>query len=226
MQRIKEWAVEDRPREKLFSRGPEHLTNAELVAILLGSGSRNMSALDLSRYILNDLDNELERLNNCSIQDLMVYSGIGAAKAVTIVAALEISRRVQSSSKSSDPVIRSSNSAFEILRPRLCHLKHEEFYAIYLSRANKVLKMEQISKGGLSGTIADGKVIFNHALINRASAIILAHNHPSGQLKPSEADLKLTKRLQEFGQLINLQILDHLILTRDNYFSFADEGLM
>jgi DNA repair protein RadC len=226
MRTIKEWAVDDRPREKLANRGPASLSNTELLAILIGSGTRNLSAIDLSRRILSDMQNDIGKLSNVTLQELKEYPGIGTVKAVSMLAAIELSGRILHSGGKDQQFVKSSNDVFKILRSKFNGLKHEEFYAVYLNRANKVLQIEQISKGGLSGTVADGKVIFNHAISHRASAIILAHNHPSGQLRPSNADRSLTKNLKDFGKMIDLQILDHLIVTTDNYFSFADEGIM
>lgn len=224
--RIKSWAEEDRPREKMLLKGRSALSDAELVAILIGSGTREVSAVELSREILSHAQNSLAELSKMGISDLMKFKGIGEAKAITLYAAMEIARRRAACGDKMRLKIRSSKDAFDCVKSELSDLKHEEFYVILLNRANEVLGKSQVSKGGLSGTIADGKVIFSKALEVKASALILAHNHPSGQLKPSEEDKKLTKSYIAFGKYIDLPILDHLILADDNYFSFADNGLM
>ncbi len=223
---IKCWAEEDRPREKLITKGRNALSDAELIAILIGSGSRSHSAVELARMILRDSENDLSKLSKKSLSDFQKFKGIGQAKAISIFAALELSRRRGLITMNQSPIITSSNDSYSILYPKFADLDHEQFFVLFLNRSNKLLGIEQISKGGLSGTVADGKIIFQRALEMKSSAIILAHNHPSGQLKPSHADIKLTKHLLEFGKLIDLHILDHLIITDDNYFSFADEGML
>ena len=223
---IKSWAEDDRPREKLNKKGRAALSDAELLAILIGSGTRNVSALELSRSILSESQNCFAELSKVSINDLQKFKGIGEAKAITIYAAMEIARRRSEKSKVKKFKIQSSKDAYEYLHPKLMDLCHEEFHVLYLNRGNDVLGCEQISKGGISGTVADGKLIFHKGLELKSSGLILAHNHPSGQLKPSEADLKLTESLVKFGKFIDLQVLDHLIFSDNNYFSFADEGIM
>lgn len=225
MNTINTWAEDDRPREKLLLKGKHVLSDAELLAIILRSGSRELNAVELAKRILADNGNSFDELSKRSAEELMNYPGMGETKSVTICAALELARRKRD--KSRDKLsIRNSKDCFDILRPHYEDLLHEEFHIILLNRANKVIGLKQISKGGISGTVADGKVIFKKALELQASAIILSHNHPSGQLKPSQADLQLTKKIKEFGKMIDIQILDHLILTDNNYLSFADEGLM
>lgn len=226
MNSIKHWSEDDRPREKLMQKGKHVLSNAELLAIILGSGTPKASALDIAQELLKDVKNDFGDLQHLSLAELKNYKGIGDAKAVTIAAVMEISKRSQYQIKQKIQKVNSSRDAFEFLQSYLIGLEHEEFFVIYLNRANCILGCEQISKGGVSGTIADGKVIFSHALKRKSSAMILAHNHPSGQLKPSESDRKLTKNLVEFGKFIDIQILDHLIVANNNYLSFADEGLM
>ncbi len=223
---IKSWAEEDRPREKVMLKGRNALSDAELLAILIGSGTRDVSAVELAREILANSQNSLAELSQQSISDFMKFKGIGEAKAITLYATMEIARRRASSGDKVRLKIRSSRDAFNYIKADLSDLKHEEFYVILLNRANEIIGKSQISKGGLSGTIADGKVIFSKALESKASALILAHNHPSGQLKPSEEDKKLTKSYIAFGKYIDLHILDHLIIADDNYYSFADDGLM
>lgn len=225
MNTINTWAEDDRPREKLLLKGKHVLSDAELLAIILRSGSRELNAVELAKRILADNGHSFDELSKRSAEELMNYPGMGETKSVTICAALELARRKRD--KSRDKLsIRNSKDCFDILRPHYEDLLHEEFHIILLNRANKVIGLKQISKGGISGTVADGKVIFKKALELQASAIILSHNHPSGQLKPSQADLQLTKKIKEFGKMIDIQILDHLILTDNNYLSFADEGLM
>ncbi len=222
---IRELARDDRPREKLFDKGPSALSNAEILSILIGSGTREKSAVRLCQEILNSVNNDLGKLGAVSIQDLMKFKGIGQAKAVAIAAALELGRRrlipgpeLQS--------IRSSSDAYQCVRSKFEDLNHEEFYLLILNRAHRLKNIELISKGGISGTVADGKLIFKKALELAASGIILCHNHPSGNLKPSEQDIQLTRQLKSFGAMIDLPVLDHLIVTSSGYYSFADEGMM
>ncbi|MFT5859864.1 MAG: DNA repair protein RadC [Flavobacteriaceae bacterium] len=222
---IKAWAAEDRPREKLVHRGRDAMTDVELLAIIIGSGPKGMSAVELARIILSDSDNDFSILSKRSVDYLMRFKGIGEAKAVMIFAAMEIARRRLPKSQNKKPV-KSSQQSFDRLYPNFADLDHEQFYAMYLNRANEIIGIRQISKGGRSGTVADGKVIFEKALEMKSSAIIVAHNHPSGQLKPSVADISLTQSLVNFGNMIDMQILDHLIITDNNYFSFADEGIL
>ncbi len=224
--RILSWAEEDRPREKLLLKGKAALTDAELVAILIGSGTRDLSAVDLSKIILQKANNNLNELAKLSIKDLMKIKGIGEAKAISIAAALELGRRRKESEVVRRPRISSSRDAYEQIQPYLLDLPHEEFWLLLLNRANEVIRPVQVSQGGVSGTVADPKIIFKLAIECLASAIILVHNHPSGNLKPSEADKDLTRRLASAGKLLEIPILDHLIFTDASYLSFADEGLM
>jgi DNA repair protein RadC len=223
---IKAWAEEDRPREKLSTQGRRALTDAELIAILIGSGSRIETAVELSKRILHHYDNDLNRLAKASIQELSNFRGIGEAKAISIIAALEIGRRRDDTEVKAVETIQSSKDAYNLMRRHLVDLNHEEFWIILLGRSSKVLSKELISKGGLSGTVADPKVIFHIALQHQASGIILIHNHPSGNLKPSQLDISLTKRLSEAGRMLDIQILDHLIIGDTGYFSFGDESLL
>lgn len=224
--RILSWAEEDRPREKLLLKGKAALTDAELIAILIGSGTRDLSAVDLSKIILQKANNNLNELAKLSIKDLMKIKGIGEAKAISIAAALELGRRRKESEVVRRPRISSSRDAYEQIKPYLLDLPHEEFWLLLLNRANEVIRPVQVSQGGVSGTVADPKIIFKLAIECLASAIILVHNHPSGNLKPSEADKDLTRRLASAGKLLEIPILDHLIFTDASYLSFADEGLM
>ena len=224
--RILSWAEEDRPREKLLLKGKAALTDAELIAILIGSGTRDLSAVDLSKIILQKASNNLNELAKISIKDLMKIKGIGEAKAISIAAALELGRRRKDSEVVRRARISSSRDAYEQIRPYLLDLPHEEFWLLLLTRANELIRPVQVSQGGVSGTVADPKIIFKLALEHLASSIILVHNHPSGNLKPSEADRDLTRRLSSAGKLLEIPILDHLIFTDAGYLSFADEGLM
>lgn len=223
---IRLWAEDDRPREKLLLKGSHSLSNAELIAILLGSGTRDLSALDVSRLLLDSHSDDLSVLARSKPDKLKKIPGIGEAKAVAICAAMELARRKEYNTNRKQIKIRSSKDAFEAIHYHFLDKGHEEFYIILLNRANEVIAVDMISQGGLSGTVADGKVIFKKALDKSASAMILCHNHPSGQLKPSDADRRLTSSLIQFGKCIDLQILDHLIVAQNNYFSFADEGIM
>lgn len=223
---IKNWSPEDRPREKLILKGKTALSDAELVAILIGSGTTTMSAVDLSKKILGNVNNNLHELARLTVKDLTKVRGIGEAKAITIVAALELGRRRKELDQHERPKITSSKDAYELLKPELTDIPHEEFWILILNRANRVVKKCQVSQGGVSGTVADPKIIFKMALDELASGIILAHNHPSGNLTASQSDMDLTRKLKEGGKLLEVQILDHLILAGQKYFSFADEGLL
>jgi DNA repair protein RadC len=223
---IRCWAEDDRPREKLILKGAHTLSDAEILAILIGSGTRKLSAVDLARMMLSSADNDLNALAGMNEERLSDFPGIGSAKSSVLLAAFELSKRRQFSNGEKLRVIQSSKDAFNEVRIHFQDMSHEEFHVLFLSRSNQVLKHEVISKGGLNNTIADGKIIFRKALERKASALILIHNHPSGRLIPSDADKRLTKKLSEFSKLIDLQILDHLIVSADTYFSFADEGLM
>ncbi|WP_207427875.1 DNA repair protein RadC [Pedobacter sp. SYSU D00535] len=223
---IKSWAEEDRPREKLLSQGRRSLSDAELIAILIGSGNREETAVELSRRILYSFDNDLDKLGRLSVNELSKFKGIGEAKAITIMAALELGRRRRESEKPQLSKITGSRDIYQLLNRYFSDLNHEEFWILLLNRANGVLSRHLISKGGQSGTIADPKIIFKSALENNAASIILAHNHPSGNLKPSQADISLTRKLREAGSFLDIAVLDHLIFTNSSYFSFADEGLL
>ncbi|WP_407430491.1 DNA repair protein RadC [Arcticibacter sp.] len=223
---IKSWAEEDRPREKLVAQGRRSLSDAELIAILIGSGSRSETAVELSRRILASLENDLEKLGKLSVSELSKFKGIGEAKAISIIAALELGRRRRESSTSRPDQISSSRDVYELLKRQFSDLNHEEFWIVLLNRSNKVLSRHLISKGGQAGTIADPKIIFQTALENHSASIILGHNHPSGNVKPSQADLQLTRKLKDAGDLLDISVLDHLIFTDSGYLSFADEGLM
>lgn len=207
-------------------KGKEVLSDAELIAILIGSGNSSETAVDLSRRILKDMDNNLIRLSQMSINDLTRYNGIGTAKAVSILAALELGRRRRFAEAAQQQVIHNSKDAFEYFYMRMSDLGHEQFWIMLLNPANKVIKMVRISIGGVNGTSADPKRIFKEALDNQASAIMLCHNHPSGNVEPSAADKALTKNIVNGGKLLEIKILDHIIIGIDNYFSFADSGMI
>lgn len=223
---IKSMPVNERPREKLLHKGRDFISNAELIALLIGSGTRNRTALEIASTILRESNNDLQELAKKNISDLKKFKGIGDAKAILIYAALELGRRKPLTQGSIAPRLTCSQKCYEVLYPYFADLTHEEFYAVYVNRNNSIIAVRQISKGGLSGTVADGKVIFQQALEARATGIVLAHNHPSGAAFPSQSDKHLTKSLQQFGSMIDIQILDHLIITDNKYFSFADEGIL
>lgn len=220
--RILQWAEEDRPREKLLDKGKASLSEAELIAILINSGSRELSAVELAKVILSYVDHDLNLLAKLTVKDLRTFKGIGEAKAIAIVSALELGRRRKETSKKEKPKIRQSQDAYDLMIPELMDQPLEQFWIIMLSRNNQVIKKRQVSHGGVSGTVADPKVIFKTALEDLASGIILIHNHPSGNLRPSHADMRLTKKLAQAGKLLEIPILDHIIFTDDGYYSFAD----
>jgi DNA repair protein RadC len=224
--KIKSWSPEDRPREKLLLKGTPVLSDAELVAILLGTGTTTTSAVELAKRVLQTVDNNLHELARLSVKDLMKVKGIGEVKAITIIAALELGRRKKDLDPEAKPRISSSRDVFEILKAHLLDIHHEEFWILLLNRANRVIKKHQISQGGVAGTVADPKIIFKVALAELASGIVLAHNHPSGNLTASQADIDLTKKLKDAGKLLEIQVLDHVIIAGQKYFSFADEGML
>lgn len=223
---IPQWAKDDRPREKLLGKGAESLSNSELIAILLHNGSRNQSAVDLAMEVLKRGKDNLGELARLSVRELMKIKGIGEAKAVTIVAALELGRRRESVLPLDKTVIRTSTDIAYYLRNRFRDYRHEVFAALYLNRANKINHFAIISEGGITGTVADPRVILRQALEQDAVSIILCHNHPSGSLKPSRADEQLTAKIKEAARYLDITVLDHLIVSEEGYFSFADEGLM
>ncbi|MGZ3756900.1 MAG: RadC family protein [Mucilaginibacter sp.] len=222
---IKAWAEEDRPREKLSAQGRRSLSDAELIAILIGSGSRTESAVELSKRILHHYDNDLNQLGRASISELSRFKGIGEAKAISIIAALEIGRRRNETEEKAPDTIRASKDAFNIMHRYFRDLNHEEFWILLLGQSGKVIGKEQVSKGGLNGTVADPKIIFHLALQHHAASIVLMHNHPSGNLKPSQLDIQLTQKIVAAGRMLDINIFDHLIITNSGYYSFADEGL-
>lgn len=221
---ITNWSEDDRPREKLMLKGKSALSDAELIAILIGSGSRNESAVDLSKRILASADN-LNVLGKMSISQLMNFKGIGEAKAITIISALELGRRRRAEDAVELVKITSSKRVFEIMQPIIGELPHEEFWVLFLNNSNKVISKSQLSKGGMTGTIVDVRLVFKLALESGATALILCHNHPSGNLQPSDADRKITKKIKLAGDSLDVKVLDHLIITETKYYSFVDEGI-
>lgn len=223
---IKSWAQDDRPREKMLTKGKNALSDAELIAVILGSGTISKSAITLAREILFQCNHNLQQLGTYSPKELMQFKGVGKAKAIALSAALELSkRRLLQKSNPATPIT-SPQLARDMLSTYFQDLQHEEFYVMYLSRSNRVIDIRRISIGGRTGTVADGKIIFKEALTLNACGIILAHNHPSGQLTPSESDKQLTEQLVACGKYIDLQVLDHLIIHDDRFYSFADEGIL
>lgn len=223
---IKTWAEDDRPREKLLLKGKNNLSNAELIAILIGSGSRNESAVDLAKRILAFVNNDLNMLARMSVKELCQFKGMGEAKAISILAALELGARKQQAIALTRSQITDSKTLYAILKPMMADLPHEEFWVIYLNKANKIISMEAVSKGGVAGTVADVKIIFKKAIELLASSIILAHNHPSGNLTPSSADRDLTRKMRETGKIMEIEVLDHLIVAETGHYSFADNGML
>lgn len=222
---IKQWAEDDKPREKLMLKGKQVLSDAELLAILIGSGSRNESAVDLSKRILSSVSN-LKALGRLTLKQLTEFKGIGEAKGITILAAMELGRRRGSEEEVELKKITSSKSAFDIMHPIIGDLMHEEFWVLYLNNSNKVIYKSQLSKGGITGTVVDIRIVFKTAFEQNATSIILCHNHPSGTLVASDADKQITKKLKEAGKMLEINILDHLIITSSSYMSFADEGIL
>ena len=223
---IKAWAESDRPREKLNAKGRNTLTDAELIAILIGSGNREESAVELSRRILSAVNNNLNELGKLEIADLTQFNGIGEAKAISIIAALELGRRRKEHEPTKKPKVNGSIDAYKYIASDLEDLPHEEFWVMMLNRGNKIIGKVPVSKGGISGTVVDSKLIFKAAIENLASAIILCHNHPSGSIQASNADKTITHKIKEAGKLLEIPVLDHLIIGDGSYLSFADEGIL
>ena len=223
---IKNWAEEDRPREKLLLKGKSVLSEAELIAILIGSGAASLSAVDVAKAILNSVGNDLNQLAKLSAKDLTKFKGIGEAKAVSIVSALELGRRRKGTATNKKPKIRSSGDVYDLMKPDLLDLSHEEFWCLLLNRSNMVIKKHLVSSGGVSSTVVDPKIIYQAALEVLASGIILVHNHPSGNLEPSQQDINLTKKMQTAAAALDISLLDHIIFAEQGYLSFADESLL
>ena len=223
---IKNWAADDRPREKLNTKGPGALSDSELLAILISTGNKNKSAVELAKEVLQLGENNLNELGKLSVIDLMTIKGIGEAKAITLAAALELGRRRQASSSLIKANIKSSNDIAEYLKATLKDYAYEIFAVVFLNHANKIKHFEIISKGGITGTVADPRIILKKALDHNATAIVLCHNHPSGNLKPSKADEELTVKIKEAAKYFDIKVMDHIIVSEDGYYSFADEGML
>lgn len=223
---IKSLAEDDRPREKFLLKGKPAVSDSELLAIIMGSGNREESAVELARRILNSVENNWHRLSHLSIKDLTKFKGVGEAKAISIATALEIGNRKSQQEVLERQQISSSKDAFEILQPHLSDLQTEEFWAIFLNHQNKILYKTCLFRGGIASSVADVRVIFKTALEHLSTQIIVAHNHPAGSLKPSKEDISITQKIKEAGKLLDIELLDHLILTQNNFFSFKDEGLL
>lgn len=224
-QSIRNWAVEDRPREKLLQHGVQQLSDAELLAIIIGSGTRELSAVEISRRLLSDAGNNLHELGKQTVSQLTRRKGIGRARAVAILAALELGNRKNRVESEEKTRIGSSRDVFRIFQPLIGDLGHEEFWLLLLNRANRVIGRVRISQGGLTGTVIDTRIILKNALDHLASSIIVCHNHPSGNINPSEADIDITVKIRDSGKLLDIRLLDHLIVGDRAYLSFADEGL-
>lgn len=222
---ITNWSEDDKPREKLMLKGKNVLSDAELIAILIGSGSRNESAVDLSKRILASVDHNLNALGKLSIAQLMNFKGIGEAKAISIIAAMELGRRRRNEDAIELTKITSSKVVFDIMQPIIGELPHEEFWVLFLNNSNKILFKTQLSKGGMTGTLVDVRIVFKLAFEQNATAIILIHNHPSGKLQASDADIQITKKIKTAGQQLDIPVLDHIIITETSYYSFVDEGI-
>ena len=223
---IKAWAVEDRPREKMISRGLSAVTDAELIAILISSGNSRESAVELSRRIMDSVHHNLNELGKLNCDELMKFRGIGQAKAITLIAAMELGRRRNQSEALDNGQIRGSRDAADYLRPEIGDLAYEEFWVLFLNRQNKVIDKRKLSQGGMTGTVIDVRLVLKLALEKHATSMIFCHNHPSGNLDPSDADKKITKQLKEAAAVMEIPVIDHLIVTQAGYFSFADEGLL
>jgi DNA repair protein RadC len=222
---INQWAEDDRPREKFLLKGKSSLSDSELLAILIGSGSRNESAVQLCQRILFSVDNNLNQLGKLSVQKLTEFKGIGEAKAITIAAALELGRRRRTEDAEELKKITSSKVVFEIMQPIIGELPHEEFWILYLNNSNKVIHKAQLSKGGIVGTVVDCRIVFKTAFEQNATSIILTHNHPSGKLYASDADVEITQKLKIAGKQLDIIVIDHIIITENGYYSFQDEGI-
>lgn len=223
---LKTWAVEERPREKVMANGVQYLSDAELIAILLGSGIKNMTAVELGRNILRGAGNNLYELGRKSVGDLLKIRGVGPARAISVLAALELGRRRAGTHHPEKIPVKSSETVYNLFHPLLGDLEHEEFWLLMLNRANRVLGRFKVSQGGLSGTVIDTRIILKKALDNLASSIIVCHNHPSGNNQPSDADIKITEKLKKAAEMLEIKLLDHIIIAEKSYFSFADEGLI
>jgi DNA repair protein RadC len=223
---IKNWAVDDRPREKLLGKGKESLSDSELLAILISTGSKNKSAVELAKEVMALGKNNLNELGKVSLKELMTIKGIGVAKAITLAAALELGRRRQATTFLNKIFVRSSNELAQFLKATLKDYSYEVFAVVYMNKANKINHFEIISKGGMTSTVVDPRIIFKKAFEVEATSIVLCHNHPSGSLKPSRQDEEITHKIKEAAKYLDIQVIDHLIVSDEGYFSFADEGIL
>lgn len=223
---IKDWSESDRPREKLLQKGIQTLSDAELIAILIGSGNREVSAVELSKLILSDNKNDLNKIAKKSVQELMQFKGIGEAKAISILSSLELGKRREANIIEEQKKINSSKDVFQLMNAKFKDLPFEEFWVIYLNQSNKIIHKERMSQGGIAGTVVDIRLILKKAIENLASSIILCHNHPSGQLKPSQQDLDLTKKLKQASSYLDISVIDHVIVADNQFYSFADEAIL
>ncbi len=223
---IKNWATDDRPREKLLAKGAAALSNSELIAILINNGAKNKSAVELAKEVLKLGDDNLNELGKLSLNDFKQIKGIGQAKSIIIAAALELGRRRQAASGIEKPIVRSSSDIAQFLQAQLKDLSYEVFAVVFLNRANKINHFQIISSGGITGTVADPRVILKKALEENATSIVLSHNHPSGNLLPSRADEELTKKIKEAAAYLDIKVLDHIIVSDEGFYSFADEGML
>ena len=223
---VKDWALEDRPREKLMMKGASALSDSELLAILIGSGTREKSAVDVCMDILANADNDLNKLARYTVSDLTQFKGIGPAKSITIVAALELGRRRKNTGAREIKKITCSRDAYQVLYPKLSDLNHEEIWALFLNRSNRVESTMRVSEGGISSTVLDVRLVLREALNRYASGIILAHNHPTNNCMPSEQDIRITSKLKDAAKIMDINLLDHLILCGERYYSFADENMI
>jgi DNA repair protein RadC len=223
---IKFWAEDDKPREKLMLKGKSALSDAELLAIIIGSGSRNESAVDLSKRILAHVQNNLNALGKLSLKQLMEFKGIGEAKAISIIAAAELGRRRRTEEVQELVKINSSRVIFNVMQPIIGELPHEEFWVLYLNNANKIIHKAQLSKGGITGTVVDVRLVLKLALEHNALSIVLTHNHPSGKLQASDSDIELTQKVKLAAKQLDMHLLDHVIITENGYYSFADQGIL
>ncbi len=224
---IKSWSEDDRPREKLILKGKAALSDAELLAILINSGTKKHSALDLAKLILQKANHDLNALSKLTLADLTVFDGIGEARAITILSALELGRRRKEQNSTAKPILITSKEAYQFMQAHLLDLVHEEFWVIFMGRGGRVLSVQQVSVGGINGTVADPRIIFKRALeLAGCTGIILTHNHPSGNPKPSQEDIRLTKAMKAAGEFLQIFVLDHLIFCDEGYYSFADEATL
>ncbi|MBB4805380.1 DNA repair protein RadC [Chryseobacterium defluvii] len=223
---IKILAIDDRPREKFLLKGRNSVSDSELLAIIMGSGSKQETAVELARKILASVDHNWHQLSLLSVKDLMKFKGVGEVKAISIATALEIGRRRSGQEVSEKTIVSNSDDAYQVFKNQLSDLRAEEFWAIFLNQSNKVVHISKLTQGGISQSVVDVRILFKTALDHYSTGIIIAHNHPSGSLKPSREDINITQKIQEAGKFLNVQLLDHLIITQNAYFSFSDEGLL